>query len=158
MKFLLLQLLPTKTALQFDTEFFNWKKNFFNCVFVIQFTIRYAESYFPLMNRLFCRFGFLNSFSSQRWFPEKNISFFPSVSLLTVQKRQMWCQTLKYDVFGKFVLKLSSAPTFYHCPNQLHFTCRVGSGWWRIDILHWLATWTFKTCKLCKSCLWRAYV
>ena len=46
------------------------KKNIFNCVFVIQFTIRYAESYFPSMNRLFCRFGFSNSFYSQRWFPE----------------------------------------------------------------------------------------
>ena len=49
-------------------------------------------------------------------------------------------------------------PLFYHCPNQLHFTCRVGSGWWRIDKLYWLETWTFETCKSCKSCLREAYV
>ena len=67
---------------------------------------------FPLDEQTVLSFWFFEHFFFSKVISRKNIfSFFPSVSLLKVQKRQMLCQTLTYIVFGKTVLKLSSAPT-----------------------------------------------
>ena len=67
---------------------------------------------FPIDEQTVLSFWFFEHFFFSKVISRKNIfSFFPSVSLLKVQKRQMLCQTLTYIVFGKTVLKLSSAPT-----------------------------------------------
>ena len=116
-------------------------------------TFRYAVSNFPLMNRLSCRYGFLNSFYSQRWFPKKIIHVIPSLSLLPVQNDRCGLQLWSTSFLEKPRSKCRWFSNSYHCPNQLHSTCRGPGGWWKIDKIHPLGTKRFGTCKLCISCL-----
>ena len=60
--------------------------------------------------RDFCRCGFLNSFYSQRWFPEKYISFFPFRQLADSSKTTDVVSNIEVRCFRENALKLTSAP------------------------------------------------
>ena len=82
----------------------------------------------------------------------------PSVSLLPVQNDRCGLQLWSTLFLEKPCSKKRPLSVFYHCPTQLHCTCRGPGGWWWIDNFHPLETKRFGTCKLCISCLQKAYV